>query len=295
MVSRDAPEAGSRTVTTKNAAVESNFYTITTAKGETSTAIESYLSDIESDAAAAIQRICTQGGFPPNVKDRESISRFLAFQVMRGANMRASFRHLVTHGAAMASDMNDSMAPLGAPPESFIQLRHLQILIGQAEQYVPHLSARSWRIVDFGHCSLLTADAPLAPVSRSNGPVGIGNAEWLLFPIDPVRALVFAREGEPERRIAGNRDAADYINYCIAAQAHRWIYHHPQHSPLAHLKLPPREPTVISRAGEGKKLFRRSNPVTNLKNSIIYTPFCLERPTMTPNVLAVLSPYEFLK
>jgi hypothetical protein len=301
MISRDAPQSAPRNVTTKNAAVESNFYTIIDAEGQPSTEIETYLSNLEADAAAAIQRFATRDGFPPTQQDRERLSRFLAFQAVRGPDIRAAFQHLVSHGTQMAIDGTKSettrdqlRAEVKASSKDFVQLRHMQVLLKVAAGFTGVFMLRSWRIVDFGRPCLLTSDVPMAPVSRVDGPVGIANAEWILFPLDPVRALVLGREPGTEQMVAGNQDTADYINYCVAAQAHRWIYHRPQHSPLGRVVLPPREPTIISRAGEGERLFSRQDAVGNMKNSVIFTPFPLSRPSISNKVIATLGGIVYL-
>jgi hypothetical protein len=295
MVDRESSQEPPRMVTTKNAAVESDFYTILDTNGQPSTAIETYLSDLEAHAAAAIHRMDTRDGFPPSRQDRESLSLFLAFQAVRGPNTRASLRQLVSHGSQMTIDGARSDAEreqlrkdLSEPPEGFVQLRHMQILIKSAQKYAPLFMWRTWRIVDFGRSCLLTSDVPMAPTSRVNGPVGVANAEWLLFPLDPVRALVLGQQDGPDRTVAGDQETADYVNYCVAAQAHRWIYHRPQHSPLARIALEPREPTIVSRAGEGNRLFQRQDAVANLKNSIAFTPFPLTRPAVSNGVIATL-------
>lgn len=286
MVSRVAPQEVPRMVTTKNAAVESDFYTVLDANGQPSTAIETFLSELEARAAAAMHRMDTRDGFPPSPQDRESVSLFLAFQAVRGPNMRASLQQLVSHGSQMAIDGAESdierdrlRRDLSALSEDFVQLRHMQILVKTSREFAPFFSCRSWRIIDFERPCLLTSDVPMAPASREDGPVGVANAEWLLFPLDPVRALVLGQYQGPEKIIGGNQKTADYINHCVAAQAHRWIYHRPQQLPLARIVLEPREPTIVSRAGEGARLFRREDAVVNMGNSIVFTPFPLARPS----------------
>ncbi|WP_080599091.1 DUF4238 domain-containing protein [Sorangium cellulosum] len=301
MVNRDAPQQVPHTVTTKNAAIESGFYTIIDKNGQPSAVIENYLSDLEANAAAAIHRMDTCDGFPPTWNDRESVSRFLAFQTVRGSNMRASLQQLFSHGAQMAIDDAESdsareqlRVELGQLSQNFIRLRHMQIMIKNANDFARFFLGRTWRIVDFGRSCLLTSDVPLAPANRTDGPVGIDNAEWLLFPLDPVRALVLGKNDGAETIVAGNQETADYINHYVAAQAHRWIYHRPQQSPLDRMELPPREPAIISRAGEGERLFHRRDAVINVKDSIVYTPFPLKRIAVTNKVIATLGGFIYL-
>jgi hypothetical protein len=282
MIRRDDPQGKPHTTGTQNAAVESDFYKVTTTEGEQSMAIETYLSGVEADAGAAMQRLATPNGFPPSPHDRKGISRFLAFQTIRGQNARSWIQQQLAHGGRMGS------LP-GAPPQELSRERHLHLMLDMAEELAMVFMLKAWRIIWFQRVSLLTSDAPVAPASQQDGPAGIFNADWVLFPFDPLHALVFAQDGGAERPVTGTQETADYINQCVASQAHRWIYHRPNHSPLTRFTLPTREPNVISRVGEGDNYFSRPDAVEGMANSLVFTPFPLQRPAISDEVIAVLN------
>src|SRR5690606_4741536 len=101
MVSRD--QLRSFVSGVRAACVERDFYAVETIEGW-SQEVEKALSEIEGAAAPAVDRIL-KGGFPPNADDREAIAFMIAFQCMRGNDVRAMVEHVTDHlGRLMISN-----------------------------------------------------------------------------------------------------------------------------------------------------------------------------------------------
>lgn len=301
MVSRSEPARAPIVTNTKNAAVQTDFYTITKEDGQRSTELESYLSQVEGDASATIQRMSVNGGFPPSEADKERLARFLAFQLERGQDTRGWMKAAHEHLAQMAAEgppielvRDDLRKRLGREPtaeeidqhrrlsayelpqasDALIQERHTYEMAERAEYLARFFLTRTWRLATFSTPSLLTGDLPVAIACSFPGPAGLLNADWILFPLDPMRALVLALEGGPEQPIVAPRTVADYINSCVAIRCYKWIFHRPNHNPIAGINLPARSPMVISRVGEDERLFQRRDGVEGGPNTIVVmSPF----------------------
>ena len=109
---------------------------------------------------------------------------------------------------------------------------------------------RPWHLRVFDDPVLLTSDAPVA--MRRAGPPGtpmpgIANADAVYWPVDRHHLLSFERPGSASAdKVTLNADPsrARVANRLIAAQAEKWIFHHPDEHPLKGLELPTRPELV---------------------------------------------------
>jgi hypothetical protein len=107
-----------------------------------------------------------------------------------------------------------------------------------------------WLLQRLTRRALLTSDHPVSLHVDSDFPsflgVGIANAHTFLIPLSRRLALTAQRRERlpPEMQdaadfsAAGTTRAAKSINQATAANARRYIYHHPNESPLEGLSLP---------------------------------------------------------
>jgi hypothetical protein len=317
MVKRDDVTSTPVITTPKNAAVQTDFYAVVSADGTRSVAIETFLSAVEAQAAAAISRM--DSGPPLDREDRASIARFVAFQVARGRDKRDTIRKILLHALKLAEEGPPAdqvratlRAETGREPtdreverarkdagvrysnpnprevDKFAHTRHLQVMMAVADNFVPALLARTWRVVQFATPALLTGDAPVVSATRRPLPAGIGNAEWVFFPFDPTHVLVLAMKSGPEGAIVGTPEVADYINAHIAARCHKWIYHRPNHFPLARIAVPQSTPLVISRIGEDESFFARDEAIRGRPASLAALMDSMFRPPISRDAIAIL-------
>ncbi len=254
--------------TVRKAAAEVGFYEIPTddleehaRQDHDSEAVEQALSGIEGAAAAAIERILN-GKFPlddPTV--RLHLSAFVALQHTRGWRFRRDFADLarltapafirqnvtlervrealVSQGrSSEPDDVRDMFERLTGPdgPKPVVrQGMYVQQAVRLAlEDIAPTIFIRRWRLLTFSRPCLLTSDEPVAlPVIERRGAA---NVPQLWLPLDRSHALEFAMSGG-ETVVPAPLKKAAKINQLVASQAERWIFHHPNDSPLEGLKL----------------------------------------------------------
>jgi hypothetical protein len=110
----------------------------------------------------------------------------------------------------------------------------------------PLVYSRAWHVLRFPEPALLTSDAPVAvwsPPAADGLPVGIANAAETYLPIDRQIALVVTDQyvdNAPDQVIDDpGSERAVRLNTAVAANAHRWVFHHPHDNPLDGIALPP--------------------------------------------------------
>ncbi|NUQ75260.1 MAG: DUF4238 domain-containing protein [Polyangiaceae bacterium] len=270
MVRRNSPHDPPIITALKKAAVHTDFYTLDFPDGRRSTEMESILSDIENEAAGVIRGLDTRGGFPPSREQKFQLSRFMAYQFMRGVAFRESIQQTHQIFSEFASEgppteqvrkalrerlqreptdleVEESRRNVNVPPlpsTNQIKAQHIVTMIDVAESRAALLLGRSWQLFKFPTPILITGDAPVVPATPFRGPVGLVNADEILFPIDPLHALVLWLDERDERIIDGDEAESRYINAQVALQCYSWIYFRPPHNPIADLDLSPRGPIV---------------------------------------------------
>ncbi|NBD12946.1 DUF4238 domain-containing protein [Corallococcus silvisoli] len=272
MVSRDQKIRTPPTIAEK-ACRELDFYAITSG-GRRSQEVEGFLDKyIESPAANAIKSIL-KDKFPPPPQIRREISMFVAFQALRGHDFRRATQHLVDsmHEAIQSrlSQMQRPDAPstptLITNPESSIpikladkpspqeiKLESILAMIKIAPGLANIISARKWFVFDHAEACLLTSDAPVvywsAPTAERDYGYSLATSDYIALPLDTRHSLVMAYESQADEQVLSfgvskGPELARGINALVAANASRWILHHPDIRPLDGLVLPPKEPPL---------------------------------------------------
>lgn len=279
MVGREPPHRVVKSAV-KTAAAEAGFYRIETddvaeshRAGHDPELVEDALAGVETVVAPLLDALI-DGRFP-SLEDRYRLSLFVALQWGRGWRLREDIDRVAT--LLMRNDLaatwtvpavRERLAGLGLPsgpedaaafadqafgedgPTLRLDQAHMvqQTLRFAVESVLPLVYFRAWRVVRFDRPVLLTSDAPVAswsPASRHGLPVGIGNARETYMPLNRRTVLVVtgrSLDDRPDRLVETRRLArAARVNAVVAGGAHRWLFHHPDDSPMVRLALGPPE------------------------------------------------------
>ena len=144
------------------------------------------------------------------------------------------------------------IGPKSLPADSLVNAADV---FKQAEQLIKFFYMRKWIVADFGAPILLTGDEPVAvgvDTRDRHHPAGLANADSVMFPLDPQRALVMMRpdfDPPPHSWIKGTAVEAKALNQMIAFRAMRQIFYHPDTTPMDGLEIPgsSKHPGPISR------------------------------------------------
>jgi hypothetical protein len=254
--------------------VRSHYYTVDLDDGSRSTAIEKMLSEIEGGAAEVIRGLVK--GEIPSGETRELFAFFMTLQMMRTQSQRNAMDHIGTtvvrrllelapidmakdlfrkrhdrepSDDELATEREDMRALASDTTVEGTQNNQIETMLTLAQNLAPHLGERSWCVTDFGEPMLLTSDNPVLPYSpqseiQPGWGVGIANAAFVAYPLDPQHALFMYRRDTvrvpPRQR--GTREEAEGMNYDIAFQAEELIFEHPELSHHELGGLPPRGP-----------------------------------------------------
>ena len=202
---------------TRNASLRTEFYTIP--ELEEPDAFEKGLSDIESDAAAALRTIVSDGIWPLDPDTRTKFAIFLAVQFLRGPDQRRSMEQIsaiatqveigvggrksveswaaAKRGVNLTSEQADRLWAAaiqpGGPPMKLTARAHIEQINVALPQILKYFRGRPWRLVRFSRRSLLTGDTPVAvlPDPRAPGePVGLLATPGITFPLTRKVGLV---------------------------------------------------------------------------------------------------------
>ncbi len=267
--------------TPNNAGSIRNFYAVQLDDGTLSQAIETKLSQIEGAAAPVAELLATEGPAAVAAERRDEFALFLSFQLVRDERSREAERQLL-HTMSRAilhtmpvEDAQQRLAEIGEPSsredaEEFLSSQRAALdsgairaelhqndaiatMLRVAPTLVPFLSRRRWAVFRFPVPVLLTSDHPVAllPSDEPTHPlagVGVANAGDIRFPLDARHLLVMSRVELAERLTVvppgygGMATQVRATNEIIAHNAHRWIFHRPDHDPLDGITLKPHAP-----------------------------------------------------
>lgn len=260
----------------RNTAVEGWFYGIPTEEGW-DTIIEDTLAKLEGIASHDIPRLAD--GRPSTLDVfRKRLSFFMAVQFVRGRGPRQAmidFRKEIfkkklqlstpkiiqaesaregeeitieeaRRRAAMGQDPTlevefQRIGPNQLPAESLVNAADV---FKQGEELIRFFYMRKWMLADFGAPLLLTSDEPVATGMDTGDPqrsAGLANADSIVFPLDPRRALIMMRpdvQAPAHGWVKGTPKEANAINQLVAFRAYKQIFHHPDTDPLADLEIP---------------------------------------------------------
>ncbi|SOC53627.1 Protein of unknown function, partial [Blastococcus aggregatus] len=232
--------------------------------------IEGLLSVFEGRAAAPIKRILSSGQPPRTAQDRYDLVHFVALQAARGRRFREDLSQVATWAtrrsvreSIQAEKAAEWLRARGEPHgpqdvEAFVDrvlgpdgltLRPDQTFaIQQALAFAylrlaPRLWTRPWHVVRFDEPALLTSDEPVVAWHSEDEPVTAVTAPVVWLPLGRQSLLEIrgdGAQGPDGTRVADLHDARR-VNALVAAQAERWIMHHPDdHDLLADIDVGPR-------------------------------------------------------
>lgn len=263
MVSRDQKKRFTNDI--KNASAQQDYYAVATDNGR-SQEVEKLLSQIEDEAAAAIENILS-GKFPPSAEDRAAVAVFIGFQCVRGDETRQGYEQVVDtlvktmliesfrkqDGRDPTEEKIAAQKLLMSNLDRVIvkphQNRSIEIMLKLAPDIAGYMSQRRWLLVDHGEPCLLTSDTPIVKRSKSTDPgasygLGWATADEIQMPLSPRHSLVLLRDKKGEDRVLAlgckiGPEVGAEMNKLVAYCARRWIFHHPDTDPLKGITLPP--------------------------------------------------------
>lgn len=267
--------------TVNNACNEAGFYRLETEdiepdyrEGHDPEAVEKGLAMFEARAERSIRSLL-EGSPPWSDEDRYNLANLVALQYSRGWRFRTQINELVTLSMRRQVLADRSGSEVAA--RRFLQQRDKQptqaaidklideaygpqgprLVVGKPhavqasfrfawDVLAPMLFLRPLRLLHFtDDTPLLTSDNPVvtwAPNRPNDRIVALADAITIILPIGPNLALSFATKGDDAVTTAGATRARQ-INTATEDGAERWIYHHPNMSPLKGLAIPFERPS----------------------------------------------------
>jgi hypothetical protein len=274
-------------MTTSDATVIKDYYTVELPDGTRSDMFERFFSQFEGDAAEAIRSV-SSGSWPLGDEQRTALARWVALQYLRGEEIRnshgalgglhirllvgtsgkAALRALIEQreGAPISDfdldwEWNDLTKP-GGPNIETDPEEHLAFLMDLLPNLAAHLDSWHWNLFQFERKALGTADHPVSLIARSDHPVGhgVGIATAGLFYVPLTRRHGLTMQPRdafpahlgfvPDQRHAGTTQVANTLNQQAARSARRFVYCHPDDAPFASPVVLP-EPSAHSWSDSG--------------------------------------------
>lgn len=205
-----------------DATVMTDFYTLD-GHPDGVDSFEKALSEIESEAAAILQRVIA-GEWPLSRDDRASLGYHISLQVARVPVKRRSSEYvarqlrrleiglggrevlrseLVERGIDVTDELlevvwNQAVHPDGPPLTTHRSLQIKQIL-DTAEDLLPYIVGRPWHLFKFDKRSLITSDSPVSLIAQPDAKpwsgVGFMGAWGVTFPVSRKVGLLLGDIG----------------------------------------------------------------------------------------------------
>jgi hypothetical protein len=267
---------------TRNVAVANDFYTFTDTNGTRNPAVERLLGHIEGQAAAAMRKLSAGIFFPPPRQDREDLSLWMAFQLVRGPEKRREIEaitdvtaKLLMQGIATPDQARARLQRAGVDEPTEAEINdlihfssnldrfdivpdpnsHIQLMLDLAvNEIAPRIHAMRWAVAKFDEPALLSGDHPITfqvrPEHRSQFQgVGLETADEVRCPIDPSTMLLMTWDRIDE--VVGRLPiaAAREFNQHTVDHAFEFVFMHPQQNHLSGLDLGTRPRAVLQVGG----------------------------------------------
>ncbi|MFE1463938.1 DUF4238 domain-containing protein [Streptomyces nigra] len=265
-------------LSTGDATVIKDFYTVTLPDGSLSDFFEKAFSNIEGAAAEALRLILT-GTWPIEGEAREAFATWVSLQHLRSEDVRSGQGHMnaemirlivgVSGKEALRSLIQNSesrsvsdeeldrewrdITKPGGPDITPNANQHVRLLTDLLPATSAYLRDCHWTLFRFNRRSIATSDHPVTLAVAPDHPrwqgVGIATAELFLVPLSRRAALTIQpRHRFPQTQMGaqhvpdfiqqGTTAIARSINQETAARARKYVYHHPDDAPLEGLYLP---------------------------------------------------------
>lgn len=265
-----------RVTSVRKAMFQNEFYTVQEPDGTHSDHVESFLANLEGEAATGFRALLDEGEWPLSVENRWRIAMWVALQSLRGAAPRQAMNELATGMLQMEiaaggkdglrrvlEEQGDleSLADLDGVWELMSDFddytlqvnpnEHVRLMLEMLPGIARVMLARKWMVVTFERKALMTCDEPVSmpPAVVDGGLVGVGsmNAPHILVPLSR-RVGLWLNEVQvdvpPERwfetsvRHPGTTWLADRFNQATLANARRSLVTHPDDQHLLEEELP---------------------------------------------------------
>ncbi|MCE7080700.1 DUF4238 domain-containing protein [Streptomyces sp. ST2-7A] len=278
-----------------DATVVKDFYSITLPDGSKSDHFEKLFGEVEGVAAEALRKVLSgeliegehREAFATWValqhlrsEDIRSSQGSLSagfIRIVVGASGKEALRSLIQESESrVVSDeeldweWRDITKPGG--PDLAPNVNQHMVMVGNLlPDTAAYLCDSHWTIYRFNRRSLVTSDHPVSLVVSSDYPkwqgVGILTAGVFLVPlsrrvalaIQPRRHLA-SKFGDasraPDFEVSGTTQMEKVINQETVKNSRRYIYHHPDDSPLGGLWVPQREDRARMSFSDGGELIR---------------------------------------
>ncbi|MBE8524235.1 DUF4238 domain-containing protein [Amycolatopsis sp. H6(2020)] len=268
-----------------NASVHIDYYTVIDQAGQQSDEVEQAFSVAETNAAKAWREVAS-GVWPLSDELRESMAVWLALQLLRGTHVRNRMSEMASHALLLEvilggrAGLREALSAAGDPVDDDTVNRewigffknpvraeaganhHMQHLANMLPRVTQSLLDRSWLLTEFERKALATCDHPVHVVpneelTRTGRGTGIENATVIHVPLTRRHSLAMYLPSAWPQLAARGRDlrqpgvaaTALYSNSCTVNGARRFLFHHPEDTPLASFDLPqPREREVAVNA-----------------------------------------------
>ena len=272
------PGEPAHVLSTGDASVIKDFYTITLPDGTQSDMFEKAFGEVEGPASEALRKLLG-GTWPITGDHRAALATWIALQHLRAEDVRASqgsmnaqFIRLIVGTAgkqalraliekAESRDVPDAeldrewadITKPGGPDLIPDVKQHIKILMDLLPGMAAYLHDCHWTLFRFTRRSMVTSDHPVSLVVGDDHPewsgVGIATAELFLIPLSRRIALTIQPHDRfpslppgldrvPDFQHDGTTQIANSINQQTVLGARKYVYHHPEDSPLKRLHLP---------------------------------------------------------
>ena len=262
----DRRRGETETTSSKELAVERDFYRLPEATGLPATLLEEALSRQESEAAAAIRDVVAEGRVSHS--NREVLAAHLALQLLRTRHHRNSARGVTDWMATLEAQVTlsrrlsdgdfESESERVLAEDCLGRLTHGEIVASLHEGELLGWSFRSlemffealrlgwnWVLVVLTVPRFVTSDNPICLLGEPElggaaSNVGVMNALEIWFPLDPHRALVLARDhsiGSPLIDLSDSHVRS--INLRLALESERWTFFRPGNEGVKRFQIPP--------------------------------------------------------
>jgi hypothetical protein len=257
-------------ISTDNATVAKDFYTVALEDGEMSDAVEKYFGTIEGPAALALAAVLREK-WPLDATERRDLARWIGLQMLRGNGTRESqnqataqmirvlvgisgkpaLRSLIetAEGTPLSdedldAEWNDVTKDAGPDmvPDVLFHSRMIYRLLPVHQKL---LTAGHWSLVRFSRKTLVTCDHPVAFYSRPNPQswesLALANAVGITVALSRNVGLQVNFNdfsGLSDALIPPTSNLALSFNQQTINNARRFIYHHPSDQIPTEVPLP---------------------------------------------------------
>lgn len=272
-VARASGEA--RTLSVKDAAVRTDYYTFTDEDGNPSPMVEQFLGLFETSAGAVFRDI-DRGVFPPTGDLRARFAAFVALMFSRTPEIRdllaegVDFHYKSLLQAMPRDEIRRQLRKRHdrEPTEEEVERIMAGLRRGDLVRFdVPKNAAvtaplvyalehlgrmvygMQWQLVTTDAPTFLTSDHPVVfwrEPSEGIRPPGVGllTADEVYFPVGPRQLLVLTQAGSTRPAFRETPEAVVRVNTGLVEASYEWIFHHPAHDPLAGITIPDDRPLL---------------------------------------------------